>query len=82
MSSTGGGGYVSTRASREKTLGVDHRDTLLSVNNLGVALRNQNAHHEANIYRHTLVAAQKTLGPDDRDTVKTQIKEPCAMKLV
>ncbi|CAZ83933.1 unnamed protein product [Tuber melanosporum] len=27
-------------AGREKTLGPDHRDTLLSVNNLGLALRN------------------------------------------
>jgi tetratricopeptide (TPR) repeat protein len=49
---------------------LNHRDTLDSVQGLGVCLKNQNRYREAEaIFRRALRGREKVLGDDHRDTL-------------
>ena len=53
----------------ERTLGPDHKDTLILVNELGMLLRAQGKLNEAEpLYRRALEGFERTLGPDHRNT--------------
>ena len=55
---------------REQTLGPDHRDTLVSRNNLAVAYRASGRAAEAiALHQSTLKLKETKLGPDHRDTL-------------
>ena len=55
---------------QEKTLGSDHKDTLLSMNELGGLLRAQGKLKEAEVvYRRSLEAWERTFGRDHRSTL-------------
>ncbi|KAF3389938.1 Nephrocystin-3 [Talaromyces pinophilus] len=55
---------------REKVLGIDHPDTLTSINNLGSVLRSQGKYGEAEMmHRRALTSREKLLGIDHPDTV-------------
>ena len=55
---------------REATLGVDHLDTLNSVNNLALVLGRQGKHEEAErMHRRALEGYEQVLGPEHPDTL-------------
>ncbi|KAG5744122.1 hypothetical protein H9Q70_013176 [Fusarium xylarioides] len=55
---------------REKGLGLEHPDTLTSVNNLGLVLQDQGKYEEAEeMHRRSLEGSEKTLGPEHPDTL-------------
>jgi hypothetical protein len=55
---------------RERTLGADHADTLISVENLARLLRDQGKWAEVEpMYRRALEARERTLGADHADTL-------------
>ena len=55
---------------RERVLGVDHPDTLSSVNNLGSLLKAQGKLEEAEVlYRRALEGRERVLGVDHPDTL-------------
>jgi len=54
----------------EEKLGLDHSDTLVSVNNLGIMFQDQEKLDEAEpLLRRALDAGERTLGPDHEDTL-------------
>ncbi|CAZ85936.1 unnamed protein product [Tuber melanosporum] len=64
--------YRRALASREKTLGPDHPDTLRSVDSLGAALSNQGKHSEAEIaYRYALASREKTFRLDNPNILRS-----------
>ena len=51
---------------RERTLGPDHKDTLISVGNMAALLKAQGKFDEAELmYRRTMESRERTLGPAD-----------------
>jgi len=59
-------------ASRNKSLGKEHGDTLTSMNEVGNALRQQGKYEEAeSMYRQTLATREKVLGVEHPDTLTT-----------
>lgn len=57
---------------RKLVLGGDHRDTLRSMKNLAVALKEQGRHADAELLlRQTLAVQQRKFGPDHTDTFVT-----------
>ena len=59
-------------ALREKVLGLEHPDTLVCMNNLGVVLDNQGKYEEAEaLNRQTLQLRMKVLGHEHPDTLKS-----------
>ena len=57
-------------AARERVLGPDHPDTLLSRNNLAVAYRDAGRTDEAiSLHEQNLAARERVLGPDHPDTL-------------
>ena len=62
--------YRQTLQLRETVLGKDHPDTLASMNNLAISLRNQGKYAEAEaIYRQTLQLRETVLGKDHPSTL-------------
>ncbi|KAI2618440.1 hypothetical protein GGR54DRAFT_605477 [Hypoxylon sp. NC1633] len=59
-----------TLKERMNTLGKEHPDTLISMNNLGIVLHNQGKYEEAvQIYRETLELMEQVLGKEDPITL-------------
>ncbi|KAF8531432.1 hypothetical protein BDD12DRAFT_697349, partial [Trichophaea hybrida] len=59
-------------ASRKKTLGRDHPDTLSTVHNMAVVFDKQEEHIKAlEWYQRALNGREKTLGRDHPDTLST-----------
>ncbi|KAH8598596.1 Tetratricopeptide repeat-domain-containing protein, partial [Bisporella sp. PMI_857] len=59
-----------TLARREKVLGPEHPDTLISMNNLAGVLEHQGRYEEAeSVNRQTLARREKVLGPEHPDTL-------------
>jgi tetratricopeptide (TPR) repeat protein len=59
-------------AIRENNLGKEHRDTLTSKNELGVALDNKGSYKESeSMHRQTLAAREKVLGVEHPDTLQS-----------
>jgi len=55
---------------REATLGLEHSDTLNSINSLGLVLKDQGNYEEAEaMHRRGLEGLEKTLGPEHLDTL-------------
>ena len=55
---------------REKVLGVEHPDTLMSMNNLAMVLQAQGKYEAAEeMHRQTLELREKVLGPEHPDTL-------------
>jgi Tfp pilus assembly protein PilF len=55
---------------REKVLGLEHPDTLTSVDNLGEALERQGKYEEAEaMHRQALEGREKVIGPEHPDTL-------------
>ena len=55
---------------REKVLGVEHRDTLASVNNLALAFQQQGKYEEAEaMHRRALEGREKVLGVEHPETL-------------
>ncbi|MEX1310781.1 MAG: serine/threonine-protein kinase [Candidatus Sulfomarinibacteraceae bacterium] len=53
-----------------RTLGDDHRETLIAMNNLGLSLHKRGKHEEAEpLYREALSGMRRLLGDDDRETL-------------
>jgi hypothetical protein len=51
-------------------LGPEHANTLMSMDNVGVALSNQKKYAEAEVmYRRAMEEREKTLGPEHADTL-------------
>ena len=64
--------YQRALAGREKTLGLEHPDTLSSVNNLGILLSDKGDYAEAEeMHRRALTGREKVLGPNHPDTLST-----------
>ncbi|OQE26123.1 hypothetical protein PENFLA_c007G06998 [Penicillium flavigenum] len=62
--------YQMVLISREKGLGLEHLDTLTSVNNLGSVLDRQGRYEEAEaMHRRALEGSEKVLGPEHPDTL-------------
>ena len=62
--------YRQTLQLRETVLGKDHPDTLASMNNLAISLRNQGKYVEAEaIDRQTLQLKETVLGKDHSNTL-------------
>ena len=65
--------YEQTLADRERVLGPDHPDTLLSRNNLALAYRAAGRTDEAiSLNEQTLADRERVLGPDHPDTLKSR----------
>jgi len=59
-------------AGYEKALGVDHPDTLATVNNMAVVFRRQGQYEKAlGLYERALAGREKALGIDHPDTQDT-----------
>ncbi|CUS15401.1 unnamed protein product, partial [Tuber aestivum] len=55
-----------------KVLGPDHPDTLESLNNLALVLRNQGKYGESEgMHRRAIEGFEKVLGPDHPNTLKS-----------
>ena len=64
-------GLKKTLAEQEATLGVDHQETLQSMEGIGRHLLDDGNLKEAEPYlRRSLEGCERTLGPDHRDTLK------------
>ncbi|RYP17625.1 hypothetical protein DL765_004407 [Monosporascus sp. GIB2] len=64
--------YRQAAKGREKTLGLQHKDTLTSINDLGNALFWQEKYAEAEeAYRQVVEGRQKTLGLQHKDTLQS-----------
>lgn len=60
----------STLAIREKTLGPEHPDTALTLNNLAMLYSNQGKYEEAvPLYQRALAISEKALGPEHPNTI-------------
>ena len=64
--------YREALATRQRTLGDDHPDTLRSMSNIAVVLQQQHKHAEAEkLHRQTLAARRRTLGRTHADTLES-----------
>jgi tetratricopeptide (TPR) repeat protein len=62
--------YRRALEARERTLGKEHPDTLMTVHNLALLLKDKGDYAEAEpLYRWALKASERTLGRDHTNTV-------------
>ena len=64
--------YRRALAGREAALGAEHPDTLMSVNNLAVLLKDMGKYEEAEpLYRRALAGQEAALGAEHPDTLSS-----------
>ena len=68
--------YQRALTARERVLGPDHPDTLISVNNLAFLYESTGRYGEAEpLYQRALTARERVLGPEHPDTL-TSVNNP------